>query len=113
MSRSMSSSERALELEEEALHLGSAAIVSDVPPGPDNAVARDDDRNRVGAAGRPRRANGASVAGEGRDLRVGERLAEADLAELIQHPAVERAVREPHVDLQVERSPAAREVLVE
>jgi hypothetical protein len=75
-------------------------------------VAGDDDRQRVGAAGRPGRAHGALVARLGGDLGVAAGLTVGDAGDRSLGTAPE-AVGEPPVERQVELGQLALEVEVE
>src|ERR687891_302580 len=72
--------DRALEAEQELLHLGSAAVVADLPPRLQDAVAGDDERERVVRERAPGRAVGTGVARPGGDLAVARRGPEGELA---------------------------------
>ena len=90
--RSRPSEQRVLlELEQELLALQPAGVAGEGAVGADDAVARDDDRDRVAAVGQADRARGGVGAAEAvRDLAVRRGLAVADLAQLAPDPLLER-----------------------
>src|SRR2546423_9015963 len=104
--------QRALDAEQQALPVRAAGVAAEVAAGADDAMARDDDRDRVRAEGVAGGAGGAVAAGPGRHFAVGAQLAERDSVRRLQDAPGE-AVGEGPVDADVEATAAALEVLVE
>src|SRR5271165_3681159 len=103
--------EGSLELEQPALALDTPAVPAERSPAAQDAVAGDDDRDRVGAQRVARRARAARAAGGARHLRVAQNPAVGDLRGHAQHAARERSDESP-VERQVEPVPAPAEVLL-
>src|SRR4051794_34386462 len=89
-----------------------AGVAGELAAGADDAMAGDDDRDRVGAEGSARGPRGLRVAGGRGDLAVGRGLAEGDARGRLQDAAAELRVQRP-VDRDVEVRPLVVEVLVE
>ena len=102
----------ALQLEQRLLHRQPAAVAAEGAAGAQHAVAGDDDRDRVGAAGGAGGAHRSLVAGAGGDLRVAAGLAVGDAVDRPQRPAAE-VLAQPPVERQVELGQLALEVEVE
>jgi hypothetical protein len=96
-----------------ALALEAAGVAAEGAAAAQDAVAGDDDRDRVGAERVARGADRADVARGLGDAAVGARRAERDLCGRLEQAAGERAADEREVDRQREVVAAAVEVLVE
>ena len=103
--------EGALRLEQPELAPQAAAVAAEPAVRGDHAVARDDDGDAVGAVGGSDGARRSRRADLPSELRVGARLAEGDAQQRVPHAALERTARV--LQRQVERAPAAGEVLVQ
>src|SRR3546814_9031372 len=87
----------------------SGGIAAEAPAGSEHAVERDDDRDRIAAAGLP---DGARVAAEkGGKRAIAARLAVGDRHHGVAHPALEGRLRRN--EGKVEGRPVAGEVLGE
>src|SRR5688500_13018798 len=64
-------------------------VAAQAAVGADRAVARDDQRHRIGAAGAAARAHRPRRADRARDFPIGARLAARDAAQLVPHPPLE------------------------
>lgn len=78
-----------LQLEQQALALEAASIAGQAPVGPDDAVAGNDDRDRIAAVGKPDRARGGGPAHTPCELAVGRRLPVWDLPQRLPDAALE------------------------
>src|ERR1051325_3793477 len=81
---------RALPLEQGLLAVGSPAIAPEVAVRADDAVAGNHERRRVRRAGARDRPGRGRHADASRDVRVGPRLPERNLPELLPHTPLER-----------------------
>src|SRR4051812_33948328 len=102
---------RALMLEQPALALESARVAGQTSVGADDAVTRDDDRDRVAAHRRADGADGLRGAYATGQLGIADGLAEPDGAERLPDPKLELGAAEGQ--RQVELPPASREELGE
>ena len=94
------------------LHRQPAAVAAEGAAAAQHAVAGDDERDRVGAAGGAGGADRALVAGAARHLGVAAGLAVGDAGDRPQHPRRKPSLRLP-VERQVELGQLALEVEVE
>src|SRR5215207_10009892 len=97
--------------EQRPLALEPAAVADERAVGADDAVARDDDRDRVAAVGETDRAHGARVAELVGERTVGRRLAVGDLEQQRPHALLEG--RSGRAELELELRALAGEVLGE
>ena len=104
--------ERALEAEQELLVVEPARVPVQVTVRADDAVAREDDRDRVRGARPTGRAWRTGVAGPCRELAVTDRLAVRDPEHLLERPQPEAASERP-VERHRELPSRAGEVLLE
>ena len=100
------------EIDEESLHLRVGSVLADRPVCAHDAMDGDDDRERRRPAGGADGSGGARPAGQLGDLAVGRGLPVRDRARRLEGLARE-PVREPPVQLDVERTPDPVEVLGE
>ena len=103
----------ALDREQQALALQAAGVAAQAAGAGEHAVARDDDRDRVGAQRAAGGAKGGRRAGGDRHVLVRARGAERDPRALLQHAAAKALARQRPVQRQVEVLAAPVEVLVE
>src|SRR5207302_10653564 len=104
--------ERALDLGQPALSLEPAAVAAKRAAAAQDAMAGDDDRDRVRAQRVAGSARAARAAGPAGHLRVAEHAAEGDARRGAQHAAGEGAAQRP-VQRNVERAALPFEVLLE
>src|SRR5690606_7383901 len=99
----------ALELEQLALDRQPAAVAGQRAVAADDAVTRDDDRDRVAAVREANGPHGLRLADRARDVGIGRRPSVAHIEQRVPDPPLERRSleRERHVEL----PPLAREVL--
>src|SRR5690606_32143462 len=76
--------------EQLALDVEPVGVATERAVRPDNAVARNQHRDMVGAVGRAGRAHRARVAGRGGDLGVGASLAWRDPTQFLPHSPLDR-----------------------
>src|SRR4051794_11674503 len=100
-----------LEIEQGALAFQAASVAGERPVGADDAVAGDDDGDRVAAIGGADRARGPGALDALGELAVADRLAVGDRAQRLPDLLLERRAGERQVDVEV--APVAGEVLGE